>query len=251
MTIGRSRRRLPGQLPVPFSKGDGIGRRRLSEVSSLLGARAAGKLQSWSDPCGRLVRPGLPCLTSTSGQPCPLQTPRAQGIAAGCAWPDHTAEHLAAQRNKMKALLQALGVRVQSTHVRAAGPSPAHGTPLVPTPPQDCPTAHAPSKRPRADASHFPEPADADGPSSAQGPPAGTGSHKRPRAAADELAMQVSLPMVIDSSSSSDVDDSPADPPALADPEAAPAPPCYSPCKSGGTDSPENPCGCYGGGRGG
>ena len=62
-----------------------------------------------------------------------------QGIVLGCAWPGHATEHLAAQRSKMRALLQELGVRVHSTHVRTAGRPPVIDTPQVPTPPQEPP----------------------------------------------------------------------------------------------------------------
>ena len=154
-----------------------------------------------------------------------------QGIVAGCTWPGYIEAHLAAQRNKMKALLQELGVRVRTANIKAADPPPDHPTPQVPAAPQACPTAQASHKRTHADAIQEPSQADSVGPSSSQGPQADSGSHKRPHEAAVELSVQVTLPVIIDSSSSSDT----------AKDEVPSVSPLYSPGESGGTNSPEIP----------
>ena len=47
------------------------------------------------------------------------------GIVRGCTWPGHAREHLAAQRNKMRTLLQELGVLIHTTQAREGGRSTA------------------------------------------------------------------------------------------------------------------------------
>ena len=121
-----------GQTPaalaaIAFLEGRCISRRSQCEASSRPGAQAAGRSQTWSGHCYHSSRLILPYSISTLGLLSPLSALRRASCWGGAC--PSAKDHLAAQRNKMRALLQELGVRVHSTHVRAAG---RKGTPLPP-----------------------------------------------------------------------------------------------------------------------
>ena len=102
------------------------------------------------------------------------------GIVRGCTWPGHAREHLAARRNKMRALLQELGVLTHTTQGQEGGRLTA--TELSPRSRTSTalPSAPATHKRPLETADKSPAPVEMDGPSDAPSPRLGAGSHKRP-----------------------------------------------------------------------